>query len=109
MRGIDPDAVRAALDDWRNAPLPERIRAVLGLLEAVTVRPESVSAADVRPLLDLGIEPDAIREALYVAFLFNLLNRCADTFGFGTPTEAEARRIGFLADKLGYGLVQIPG
>lgn len=109
MRGIDPDAVRAALDDWRTAPLPERTRAVLGLLEAVTVHPESVSAANVRPLLDLGIEPDAIREALYVAFLFNLLNRCADSFGFGTPTEAEARRIGFLADRVGYGLVQIPG
>lgn len=106
---MDPAAVEAAFEDWRTAPLPERTRAVLGLLEQVTLRPEAVSAAEMRDVLARGVEPEAIREALYIAFLFNLLTRCADAFDFGTPTEAEARRIGLLADKLGYGLVQIPG
>lgn len=109
MRGIDPEAVRAAIEDWRTAPFPETTRAVLGLIEKVTVQPEKLTADDMRAVLAAGVHPDAIREALYIAFLFNLLNRCSETFGFGTPTADEARRIGFLADRLGYGLVQIPG
>ena len=106
---MDPAVVRAVLDDWRTAPVPERTRAVLGLLETVTLRPESLTASGIRPLLALGLSPDAVREALYVAFLFNLLNRCAGAFGFDPPTGEAARRIGFLAHHLGYGLVQIPG
>ena len=106
---MDPAVVQAILDDWRTAPISEGHRAVFGVIEMVTQRPEEIDAAAMRKPLSLGVHPDAIREALFIAFLFNTLNRCAETFEFGTPTEAEARRIGFLADKIGYGLVQIPG
>jgi alkylhydroperoxidase family enzyme len=106
---MDPQVVQAVLTDWRTAPIPERTRAILGFLEALTLRPREVSGADVRPLLELGLEPDAIREAIYVCFLFNVLNRCADSMSFDPASGLSVRRIGFTAHWLGYGGVQLPG
>ncbi len=106
---MDPKTVQAVLADWRTAPIPRKTRALLGFLEAVTLRPAEVGAEDVRPLLALGLAPDAIREALYVCFLFNVLNRCADSFAFDPPSEVSARRIGLMAHWLGYNRVQLPG
>ncbi len=75
----------ATLADWRTAPLDERVRATLGLLEKVTLHPASLTAADVAPLRTLGIARQAIEDALVVAFCFNILDRIADAFGWHVP------------------------
>ena len=44
--------MKAVLDDWRTAPIDEKLRAMIGLLETFTLRPEQIGPADVRAVLD---------------------------------------------------------
>ncbi len=101
--------MQAILADWRTAPINGRLRAILGYLEKVTLTPAEVTAADVVPLREAGLSDKAVEEALYVCFLFNLMNRLADSLDFplhdakGFGTEAQ------LLYKLGYGMASVPG
>jgi alkylhydroperoxidase family enzyme len=76
--------VDAVLADWRTAPVEPGLRAMLGLLEAVTLRPGEVGPADVEPVRATGVSDEAIDDALAVCACFNLIDRLADSFGF-TP------------------------
>jgi hypothetical protein len=60
---------------------------MLGLLEIFTLHPEELGPSDVRVVLDAGVTRDAIRDAFYVAFLFNTYDRLADTLGWELPDE----------------------
>ena len=53
----------------------------------MTKTPADVVASDARAVLDAGVSPKAIEEALYVAALFNMINRLADAFGFAIPDQ----------------------
>lgn len=81
----DDGLVQAVLDDWRTAPVDERLRAMLGFLEKLTLTPESVSAADVEPLREAGLSDAAIEDAIHVSTLFAVYTRLADTFEFDIP------------------------
>ena len=109
MKGLDEQTVKAVLDDWRTAPISDRLRATLTFLEALTLRPAEVTAATMRELKAAGLNDRAIREAAYVCFLFNVLDRLADAFNFTLPTEEEARKIGNMTFRLGYGIAKLPG
>lgn len=109
MREIDEKTVHAVLDDWRTAPVPERLGAALEFLEKVTLRAAELRPEDARRLLDFGIQPEAVRELLYVCFLFNTLDRLADAFDFEIPTGKGKRRIGALTLRLGYRVTRLLG
>lgn len=109
MKGLDKATVDAVLEDWRTAPIPERLRAALTYLEALTLRPTEVNADTMRALQAAGVSAQAIREATYVCFLFNVLDRLADALDFALPTEEEAQKIGSLTFRLGYGIAKLPG
>lgn len=85
------------LADWRSAPVDERVRAVLALLETMTLRPDELGADDVRRLLCTGVSEAGVVDALYVGFLFNTIDRIADSLGF-LPVSAE--EYGKSADRL---------
>ena len=75
----------SVLADYRTAPLDERVRATLRLLETFTLRPDAIGPADVRAVLATGVTREMIRDAMYVAFLFNTYDRLADTLGWELP------------------------
>ncbi len=77
--------MRAVLDDWRTAPIGERLRAALGFLEKLTLEPQRVTAADVAPLRAAGLSDEAIEDAIHVCSLFNIYVRMADTLEFDIP------------------------
>lgn len=80
------ELVRAVLNDWRNAPVSEKIRATLGFLEKITLSPTEVGPQDIALLRAREVSTKAIEEALYVCFLFNLMDRLADSFDFALPS-----------------------
>ena len=82
------DKVARILEDWRNAPLEDRTRAMLAFLEKLTLAPDSLTAADVAPLRAAGISDAAIEDAIHVCTLFSVYTRLADTFEFDIPSEA---------------------
>ncbi len=77
--------VRAALADWRTAPLDPKVRAALGFLEKLTLRPADVGPADVAPLRAAGVSDEAIEDAIHVCALFNIYDRLADAMGWHLP------------------------
>jgi alkylhydroperoxidase family enzyme len=94
--------MKPVLDDYRTAPIDEKLRAMLGLLETFTLRPEQLGPADVRRVLDTGVTRDAIRDAYYVAFLFNTYDRLADTLGWELPEMGYHAKAGQFLLKKGY-------
>ena len=52
----------------------------------MTLEPDELTADDVRTVLELGVSRQAVRDAMHVAFLFNIFDRLADTLGWDVPT-----------------------
>ena len=90
------------LDDFRTAPIDEKLRAMLGLLETFTLYPDRLEVSDVRVVLDAGVTREAIRDAYYVAFLFNVYDRLADTLGWELPEDGYYAKAGRFLLKKGY-------
>ena len=96
--------MKTVLADYRTAPIDEKLRAMLGLLETFTLRPDELTAADVRAVLATGVSREAIRDAFYVAFLFNTYDRLADTLGWELPEDRYYPKAGKFLLKQGYRL-----
>jgi alkylhydroperoxidase family enzyme len=94
----------AVIDDYRTAPINEKLRAMLGLLETFTLRPDELTAADIRAVLAAGVSREAIRDAFYVAFLFNTYDRLADALGWELPEDRYYGKAGSFLLKKGYRL-----
>ena len=94
--------MRLVLENYRTAPVSEQVRAMLGLLETFTLRPDELSPERVRAVLAAGVSRDAIRDAFYVAFLFNVYDRLADTLGWELPDESYYPKAGQFLLKKGY-------
>lgn len=75
---------------------------MLGLLEISTLRHEQLRPSDVRAVLDVGVTREAIRDAFYVAFLFNTYDRLADTLGWQLPKDRYYTKAGKFLLKKGY-------
>ena len=75
---------------------------MLGLLDTFTLHPKQMNATAVREVLDLGVSREAVRDAFYVAFLFNTYDRLADTLGWELPDERYYPKAGQMLLKRGY-------
>jgi alkylhydroperoxidase family enzyme len=71
--------------DWRTAPVDERLRATLGFVEKMTLRPAELTAADAETVLAAGVSEEALIDAIHVAALFNMIVRLADSLGWDVP------------------------
>ena len=80
--------VRAALEDYHNAPISDKLKAMLCFLEKLTLQPEAITPEDITPLREAGLNDAAIEEAIHVCAAFNILDRLADSFGFQLLDEA---------------------
>ena len=95
--------MQLVLSDYRTAPIDEKLRAMLGLLETFTLHPEQLSASGIRAVLAAGVSREAVRDAFYVAFLFNTYDRLADTLGWELPDQRYYVKAGQFLLKKGYG------
>ena len=77
--------MRQIRTDYRTAAISEKLRAILELLETFTLRPAELSPEKIRVVMAAGASKEAIRDAFYVAFLFNTYDRLADTLGWELP------------------------
>jgi alkylhydroperoxidase family enzyme len=94
--------MQPVLDDYRTAPISEKLRAMLRLLEIFTLHPERMGPSDIRAVLQTGVTREMIRDAFYVAFLFNVYDRLADTLGWELPEEGYYAKAGQFLLKKGY-------
>lgn len=80
------DKVDAVIKDIDNAAIDGKLRATLHFLAKVTR--ETVEVNDVEALLSLGVTRSQIKDALGVAWCFNVITRLADTFKFEVGSQA---------------------
>jgi len=67
----------------------EPLRATLGFLEKLTLRPDELRAEDAEAVLAAGVREDALIDAIHVAALFSMIVRLADSFGWHVPLDRE--------------------
>jgi alkylhydroperoxidase family enzyme len=67
----------------------ESLRATLGFLEKLTLRPDELLTQDAEAVLATGVREDALIDAIHVAALFNMIVRLADSFGWHVPLDRE--------------------
>ena len=89
------------LDDWARIPSP-KVRAALAFLNKQVLEPESLDAGDLQALRDAGVSDAAIWDAAHVAYLFQIYNRAADSFGFALPSAKQKMRMTRFLLKIGY-------
>jgi uncharacterized peroxidase-related enzyme len=94
--------VQAVLEDWRTAPIPGRLRVMLGFLEKMTLKPRELGPADVAPLREAGLSDEEIADAIHVCAAFNLINRLADALGWEAQSGVAVHRFADTLLKLGY-------
>jgi hypothetical protein len=83
------------------------VRATLGFLEKLTLRPGEVTPGDADGVLAEGVSRDALVDAIHVAVLFAMIVRLADSLGWRVPpAEAFAARAPAMAAS-GYALQEI--
>ena len=75
------------LADYRTAPIDERLRAMLGYLEKLTLAPESLTPVDAAAVRAAGVGEQGMVDAIYVCVLFNMIDRIADALGFDVPAD----------------------
>ena len=80
------------------------MRATLGFLKTLTLRPGELTAEDAAEVRAAGVSEEALVDAIHVAALFNMIVRLADSLGWDVPSfdSFAARADGMLAS--GYAL-----
>ncbi len=105
----DDRLVKAVLDDYRTAPIDPRLRATLAFLEKLTLRPDELDPGDASALRAAGVDETAAESAIYVAFVFNTMDRLADAFGFRVNDARGLRWVARILLKVGYRAGCVPG
>ena len=88
--------------DWRTAPIGEKLRATLSLIEKLTLRPDEVNSDDIDTLRAEGLSDAAIEDAIHVTVLFSIIDRIADALGFDIPSERGFANMAEVLLKRGY-------
>jgi alkylhydroperoxidase family enzyme len=101
--------VKAVLDDYRTAPIGARLRAMLAFLEKLTLRPHELDERDAAALREGSVDEAAAESAIYVAFVFNAMDRLADAFGFRVNDARGLRWVARILLRVGYGAGCVPG
>jgi alkylhydroperoxidase family enzyme len=81
----DAVKVTAALEDLDTAPIEEPLRATLRMLGKVASE-QAIGAADMRSVMDVGVTPAQIEDALAVGLAFGITARLANAFDFDLAT-----------------------
>lgn len=102
VRGMDKTVADACLADYRTAPIPDRLRATLAVLETLTTRPDDLHTEDIRAALSTGVTRQQLTDAAAVAAIFNIITRYANALDFTIPTEAEFDKAAGMMLKRGY-------
>lgn len=96
------DMVEAVLKDWRTAPIDAKLRATLGFLEKLTLKPGEVRPVDVEPMRAAGVSDEGVEDAIHACVLFNVYDRMADSLKFHLPGPAGYAASGRSLMKRGY-------
>jgi uncharacterized peroxidase-related enzyme len=76
-----PEIIQRLYDEGLDAPLEPRQRAVVNFAAKLTREPQEVTAADIRPLRDAGMDDIQIHDLIHAVAMFANANRLMQTLG----------------------------
>jgi hypothetical protein len=82
---------------------------VLGFLEKLTLRPDEIGPADAEAVRAAGVYDGALRDAITVSALFNMIVRLADSLGWDVPSPERLSRRAPAMLEGGYALEAVSG
>ena len=94
------------LAPWDEERVGPRLAAACRFVEKLTREPESIAEQDVLRARAAGVEDAALLEAIYVACLFNVINRIANALEFTHLSDTSRLRGASMLRRLGY---RVPG
>ncbi len=94
--------MKAVLEDYRAAPIPEAERALFAFIEKMNADCANVEAADVEALRRAGYTDEAIYDAVTACALFNFFNRWIDATGVHGMSDEAFRQSGKRLAQRGY-------
>jgi uncharacterized peroxidase-related enzyme len=107
--GTHGEIARLTLGDvtdagWQDGRYGVQVTATASLLEALTRDPDSVTHSDLAAVRRAGVDDAALIDALYVAYVFNVVNRVADALDFGYRSDRDRLRGARILRRNGYRL-----
>jgi alkylhydroperoxidase family enzyme len=94
--------VDTVLADFRSAPISEALKGALAFLEIMTLRPMELSAEHAEAALRSEVTAGALKDAIAVGTLFNIITRYASALDFAMPSAKEFDRAASMLLKRGY-------
>ena len=107
--GGEDARIQAVLADWRKAEIAGRLRAALAFLEKLTLSPDAIGTEDVKAARAAGVSDAALRQVIYLCFIFSTMDRLADTLGFHLPEAKTLKRYAVIATTVEYRMLSLPG
>ena len=98
----DKPLVDRVIEDHTTAPISDKLRATLTFLKKLTLEPAEVRAADARAVLDQGVSRQAMRDAIYICFIFCIYDRIADVLDWDVPSSEALHANARMLVKIGY-------
>jgi uncharacterized peroxidase-related enzyme len=89
---LDKTMVDGALQDFRQAKLSPKIKAMLVFLEIFTKTPGELTAGHIQTLFENGITHQELEDAMAVVTLFSITVRLADALNFAIPDDSDFLR-----------------
>lgn len=103
-RHLGSATVDAVLSNYHKAPISEGLKKTLGYLEIMTLRPEELTAEDIKAVLGSGISVESLTDAIAIGTVFNLIAGYASALDFSVLTPARRHRVAETLVKAGYRL-----
>ena len=82
---LGAEVVKQSLEQHRTGELAKRLRAILTFLEKLTLTPRNMGRDDAAHVLEAGVSPAALSEAIHVAALHTIVGHIADALDFEIP------------------------
>ncbi|HKD64349.1 MAG TPA: peroxidase-related enzyme [Candidatus Acidoferrales bacterium] len=73
--GVEKSLARKLVNDYENAAVPERMKALFRFAEKLTRKPVEIEEEDIRTLKTAGWDDAAVRETVLTVSYFNYVNR----------------------------------
>ena len=83
--GVDKSVGRKLVTNYPNAPVGEKVQALLRFADKLTRKPMDIEAADAEAVRQAGWNDDALVETVLTVAYFNFINRVS--FGLGLVAE----------------------
>lgn len=92
------------LRDPQSAPISDELRATLVFLRQMTLDPDGLTADHVAATRAAGVDREKLRDAIYVAAIFNVIVRVADGLGFDILDDTGFQKSAKMLLRFGYKL-----